>query len=619
MDGLLVLKKEKGYTSHDTVSRLRGILHMRQIGHLGTLDPDAEGVLPVLLGRATRLAPYLPDEEKVYRAGLLLGVRTDTQDAAGKLLQRTQVNVSEKQLRAAILSFLGNSFQQTPMYSARKIDGKKLVDLARAGKEVERPSLPIEIREIEILSVALPRAEFLVRCSKGTYIRALCHDIGEKLGCGGIMEYLVREEACGFGLSEAHTLGEIQFAALTDRVQEWILPMERPFQRYPSFVPHPEAVKAARNGNRLAKTDGRFLAPGGANGQGASLEVADSACADFDAKVYSGPVRLVLPNGEFLGLVRSEAGSRFLKVERLLSAHEEDAPYTPPASVVSLGKFDGFHRGHQQLIHTLTDLACEESLRPIVFAFSMPGQPSLETPQEKRDSARVLGIRALLDCPFNDTVRTMEAETFLKEILIGRLGMKHLVVGPDCCFGYQRRGNVAYLRQMAPLLGFTLHVVEKVRYEGEEISSTRTRKALMAGDMVTVQGCLGHPFRVEQRVSYGWQLASDMGFPTVNQFYPEGKIAPPAGVYASLVHLPDGQALPAMSNLGVKPTFSANGPLLLETHILDYSGDLYGQILTVDLLSFLRPETRFADEDALARQIREDREQVRAFFTSNIT
>ena len=185
MDGIIVIKKEKDYTSFDVVAKLRGICRQKKIGHTGTLDPDATGVLPVCLGCGTKLCDMLMDTNKVYRATLLLGVTTDTQDTTGTVLEEKEVSVDEEKVREVISTFTGTQMQIPPMYSALKVNGKKLCDLAREGIEVERKTREITISEIEIESVELPEIIMKVTCSKGTYIRTLCYDIGQRLGCGG--------------------------------------------------------------------------------------------------------------------------------------------------------------------------------------------------------------------------------------------------------------------------------------------------------------------------------------------------------------------------------------------------------------------------------------------------
>ena len=187
--GILNVYKEKGYTSHDVVAKLRGIIGQKKIGHTGTLDPDAEGVLPVCLGKATRLCDLLTEKEKTYEAVLLLGRTTDTQDTTGETLAVSDTeHLTEEEVRRAVLSFQGTYPQVPPMYSALKVNGKKLYELAREGKTVERKPRMVTIYGIEILSADLPRVRMEVKCSKGTYIRTLCQDIGESLGCGGCID-----------------------------------------------------------------------------------------------------------------------------------------------------------------------------------------------------------------------------------------------------------------------------------------------------------------------------------------------------------------------------------------------------------------------------------------------
>lgn len=211
INGIINVYKEKGYTSHDVVAKLRGILKQKKIGHTGTLDPDAVGVLPVCLGKGTRLCDMLTDETKTYVAGLLLGSETDTQDTSGTVLKEGDTSdLTEEQVRDVIASFVGEQMQVPPMYSALKVNGKKLYELAREGKEVERKARPVTFYEINILEMNLPHVKIEVTCSKGTYIRTLCHDIGRKLGCGGCMESLVRTKVGRFEISESLTLKEIE-------------------------------------------------------------------------------------------------------------------------------------------------------------------------------------------------------------------------------------------------------------------------------------------------------------------------------------------------------------------------------------------------------------------------
>ena len=254
INGVINIYKERGFTSHDVVAKLRGILKQKKIGHTGTLDPDAEGVLPVCLGKGTRLCDMLTDHSKVYEAVLLLGQSTDTQDVSGNVLQEAPVDVSEEEVREAIMSFVGPYDQIPPMYSALKVNGQKLCDLARAGKEVERKARPVEIYEIQIEEIHLPRVRMTVSCSKGTYIRTLCHDIGEKLKCHGCMESLLRTRVGQFLLKDSLTLAQVEAYRDENRITEIVMPVDQVFSDCPALKLTKEAAKLGYNGNPFTST-----------------------------------------------------------------------------------------------------------------------------------------------------------------------------------------------------------------------------------------------------------------------------------------------------------------------------------------------------------------------------
>lgn len=252
-NGILLLNKEMGFTSHDAVAKLRGILRFRRIGHAGTLDPMAQGLLVMLLGKATRASEYASGAEKEYIADFILGVETDTQDTTGNVLAEAPVDVTETQLRQALSSFEGGYDQVPPMYSAIQKDGVRLYDLARKDKEVERESRFIALPLLELLSFEAPRGKLRVRCSKGTYIRTLCHDLGQRLGCGGAMSALTRVQAGDFSLEDALTLGEVEQLTKEGALQQHILPVDRLFASLPAVTLTEEGAKRARNGAHAAQ------------------------------------------------------------------------------------------------------------------------------------------------------------------------------------------------------------------------------------------------------------------------------------------------------------------------------------------------------------------------------
>lgn len=250
-NGIINVYKEKGFTSHDVVAKLRGILKQKKIGHTGTLDPDATGVLPVCLGNATKLCDLLTEKDKTYEAVLLLGSCTDTQDITGTVLKTSEVTSSEEEIQAAVMSFVGAYDQIPPMYSALKVNGKKLYELAREGKVIERKARPVTILSIDIKEIDLLKKEvrMVVSCSKGTYIRTLCEDIGNKLGCGGCMKSLVRTRVSQFTIENSLTLKEIEEFVRTNEMEQNILKVDDLFPTYTKVYMKEEFCKFLYNGN----------------------------------------------------------------------------------------------------------------------------------------------------------------------------------------------------------------------------------------------------------------------------------------------------------------------------------------------------------------------------------
>ncbi len=279
VNGIINVYKEKGFTSFDVVAKCRGIFKQKKIGHTGTLDPDAEGVLPVCLGRATKVCDLLTEKEKEYEAVMLLGKVTDTQDISGTVLEEKEVHVSEQEVREAILSFIGDYMQVPPMYSALKVNGQKLCDLAREGKVVERKARPVVIYDIQILKVDLPRVTMHVKCSKGTYIRTLCEDIGAKLGCGACMESLLRTRVSEFTVEQALKLSEIEKLVAAEDFS-FVKSVDSVFLKYEKAVASSEFQKFIMNGNRLSP----FM-------------IIEGNTKDGDV-----PVRLYDEEGHFIGL-----------------------------------------------------------------------------------------------------------------------------------------------------------------------------------------------------------------------------------------------------------------------------------------------------------------------------
>lgn len=265
--GIINIYKEKDFTSHDVVAKMRGILHTRKIGHTGTLDPDAVGVLPVCVGEATKLCEFLTDHDKVYEAVMRLGIVTDTQDMTGSVLRQTDEDICREQsddaVNAACMAFTGPYAQIPPMYSALKVNGQKLVDLARKGIEVERQARPVSIYKLEVLERDGVLVKLRVHCSKGTYIRTLIHDIGEKLGVGACMQSLTRVRVAQFSIVNAVTLKQLEDAVNSEAGAEHLfLTVEHFYDGHAAYRILPEFARFLENGNVIAADRMECIRPG---------------------------------------------------------------------------------------------------------------------------------------------------------------------------------------------------------------------------------------------------------------------------------------------------------------------------------------------------------------------
>lgn len=282
--GVINLYKEKGYTSNDAVNVLKGITGQKKIGHAGTLDPNAVGVLPICLGAATKIADMLLTGGKTYEAVMLLGLETDTQDVWGRELERGDIShLTADDVSSVTRGFVGKSEQIPPMYSAVKVGGRRLYDLARQGLTVERKPRVVTIESIDIKDISLPRVRFAVTCSGGTYVRTLCHDIGRKLGCGACMESLTRLRAGMLELKDSLTIDDLRALKDEGRLGGAVIPIDSFFPDYPRVQVTDEAAGKARNGNPLYTADVR----GSEKGQ--------VALKDGNVRVYG-------PEGDFLAI-----------------------------------------------------------------------------------------------------------------------------------------------------------------------------------------------------------------------------------------------------------------------------------------------------------------------------
>lgn len=303
MNGVIVVNKPEGFTSFDVVAVMRKLCNERKIGHCGTLDPNATGVLPVLLGRAAKAQDILPNHDKTYKAEFVLGKVTDTLDIWGTVQAEEKTQVTKEQLRSVIPGFTGDIEQIPPMYSAIQIDGKRLYDLARQGIEVERKARKITVYSLELLDFdeETQSGALRVACSKGTYIRTLIDDIAKKLCIGGCMTSLVREEACGFNLQESYTLDELRALAEKSEIEKTLLSIESLFVTYKEVKVSQEQAKRFANGGAL------------------SIDRIREKPEMVDGNIY----RVKAPTGAFMGLARFDSESRELKIYKQFADYSQ--------------------------------------------------------------------------------------------------------------------------------------------------------------------------------------------------------------------------------------------------------------------------------------------------------
>ncbi|MCI8516452.1 MAG: bifunctional riboflavin kinase/FAD synthetase [Hungatella sp.] len=288
----------------------------------------------------------------------------------------------------------------------------------------------------------------------------------------------------------------------------------------------------------------------------------------------------------------------------------------PEPTVVTIGKFDGRHKGHQKLLSRMMDFKSTCGYRTAVFTFNTTPAVAISgtvhqvitTNQERRDNMARMGIDYLVEYPFTSDVVRLPAEEFLREILIGKMNARAIVVGTDCGFGYKRSGDARLLQELAPVYGYDLEVVVKEKDDQRDISSTYIKEELHKGNMEKANKLLGQPYAIHGTVVHGSHVGGPvLGFPTVNVIPPREKYLPPFGVYVSRV-LAEGRTLGGITNIGRKPTAADDGPVGVETYLFDFNGDLYGKNIEIQLLHYKRPEKKFDSLEQLKEQLERDKE-----------
>ncbi len=583
MSGFIIIDKPVGISSFKALGSVKKLCRGRKVGHTGTLDPLASGVLPAAVGRATAFIDLLPDSGKAYSASFRLGVTTDTLDVTGEVLEQNEVTVPDEEVRTVIKSFVGRIKQVPPMYSALKKDGERLYKLARRGVTVEREAREVEIYSIDNITGSGGEWSFDCRCSSGTYIRSLISDIGEALGCGACMTALRRTYSNGFSIENARTPDEISGK---DSLAEMLIPIDSLFTDFGEVV--------------LTQAQSLRFANGGAIDRGR-----------LKGDPPDGGYRVYSPDGVFLGLARL-GGNELTAVKTMGEEALAALRRKNEKTAVALGTFDGLHLGHMSVIKKTLDTG----RKSLVLLFSEHPLKVLngEAPGAIIDSAdedtliRSLGAEPVR-IDFAE-IRDMSPREFISTILKDRLNAGSVACGYNYRFGKGGGGDAEALRKICVEYGIEVSVADEVDCDGSPVSSTRIREAIAAGDMAAAEEMLGRAYSYNLTVEHGQARGRSLGFPTINQRFPEGFCLPKFGVYVSRTEV-DGKIYPSVTNVGVRPTVGSDAPSS-ETYIDGYSGDLYGRKIRVSLLSFIRPERKFGAIDELKEQVERDIKEVQS-------
>ena len=610
MNGIIVVNKERGYSSHDVIAVLRGVLHTRKMGHTGTLDPEAEGVLPVCLGYATKICDHLMAQKKEYIAHGYLGVTTDTQDIHGTVIAKRDVSVTRTQMEEAVASFVGEIRQLTPMYSARKVGGVKLVDLARRGIDIERSEKTVRIFEAELLSFDEETGEYDLRvlCQKGTYIRTLCNDIGEKLGCGSCMGTLVRTATGQLKRTNSYTIDELRDLMNSGRIEEALIPIVAMYRGCPPKELAEVGWKALRNGNPL---EPEWLSDCAEPLDERFLHCYENLLGDSEAKCIR-----VYAAGEFYAIYKKK-GRRFVPLQMYHEVDNEinhamrlqNEKTAAAGCCLAVGKFDGLHRGHRSLIGMMNSFSVPKVLLSVV---AEDATREIYTEAEMKTILKDLGIDRMIVWPLTKEHRNMDPEAFLRDVCIGEYHAKQIVVGADFRFGKDRSGTAVMLKELSERYGIGCVICPMAEEDGAVISSSRIREALSAGEMETVNKLLGAPYHIVGEIVHGKEIGHLLGFPTINFLPSEGKLLPQFGVYHTQTTM-DGKVYNSVTNIGDNPTVTDGivHPVTVETHLIDYEGDCYGRSASVAFLSRIRGQVRFDSLKQLSAQLAADVQHAR--------
>lgn len=588
-DGFFVLLKPTAFTSNDAIMFLRNRLslltdRLLKIGHLGTLDPGASGVLPIAVGSATKLFDYLRTSKKVYRAQAVLGKATDTLDSYGVLTDSIEIDdipfgsveCFKEKVEDVFKSFIGKQEQMPPLYSSKSINGERAYDIVRRGDTPQLKPSEIEIYDVKLIEIKGNAITFDLYCSGGTYVRSFVRDLGERLGYPAYMSYIIRKEADGFDLSCARTFEEI-----LENPEKCFIDLSEYAKTLPSvYINEGDSKKIGTSSSFPSKLHGLHALY--RNNKLFCIGYADSGLM----KKVCGYQEVVQPLDYF------------------------DKILCPQKMALCLGYFDSVHLGHQQILQTARLL----NAIPAVLTFYPSLKETLGSGKdifsfEKRvELFAKYGVNRVFYISPDKNTLEMSPLDFL-DLLFSKINLSYLIVGENYTFGKNATGSIRDIEKYLENKSCKLIVVKEKYIDDTPISTTLIKQFLEVGDIVRAKRMLGRPIQIKGLIVEGRKEGRKIGFPTINLNVDNKYFLPLKGVYSSRVRIGK-KIYKGVTNLGTHPTFN-DFYINAETYILDFNEDLYGKIVTIELSRYLRPTIEFESIEELKKQIALDAEKVR--------
>lgn len=608
LSGVILVDKPVGWTSHDVVAKLRNLTGERRIGHNGTLDPFASGLMAIMIGPATRLSDYLTSTTKEYEATFTFGAFTDTDDCEGSLLESFEISAElfdEIFARKTIASLIGSHEQIPPKYSAVKRDGVPAYKAARAGQEVDLSSRRITIFEADLISVDQGSASWTVRLlvSKGTYIRSIARDLGEALKAGAYVSALRRIASGNLSIKNALTIPELmESIAQPSNTADCFLPID-------CFVTGEMHVPS---------TDRHTIT-------GQAITVAKPPVPGSPRPLENTALVPVMSlDDRLLALYRPSTDEQMDKklVPHIVFPRGVCGPRINPC-IATMGVFDGVHRGHAVLLANVVGRARAMGVTSVVVTFDVlpelviEGQPvpdQLTALEHRIELIKQQGIDEVIIIPFDSEVALTTPTDFVNRHLLSRIAPVEFVVGDNFRFGHQGAGDYQVLAELLSSVGCLVSHVPLIALDDQHVSSTSIREAINRGDIGQATRLLGREITITGQVITGQGKGAELGFPTANLDYTDNRLLLPDGVYSALVRVEGGnQMYGAAVFIGTPSTFEGS-QRAVEAHLLDYAADLYGATLTLTLKSRIRETKTFASVPELTEAIEQDISQIRAML-----